>query len=294
MTSAGRARRWRPRSSTLLLHVLLLSLAVVWLAPIAWALYTSLRPFAETAQLGYLSLPQSVSLDNFGRAWRELEFPAALMRTAFIVIPSVVLTLAIATYAAYALSRFSWRLNFSLLLLLTAANLLPQQVLVAPLFRLYLALPIPAPLSDNGTLYDQALGLIAIHVAMQLGFCTFVLSNFMKTLPRELTEAALIDGASLLQQLRRVIVPLSRAPLAALATLESAWLYNDLFWALFLMRTGDKRPVTAALAGLQGEFFRDGNLLAAAAILVALPPLLVHLLLQRGLLRGLGLGAGGQ
>ena len=162
-------------------------------------------------------------------------------------------------------------------------------VLITPLFRLYLALPLPAPLSDNGTFYDQGLGILAIHVAVQLGFCTFVLSNFMKTVSRELTEAALLDGATALQTWWRVVLPLARAPLAALAMLVTTWLYNDFFWAVFLMRTGDKRPITSALANLAGEFFRDGNLLAAAAVLVALPPLVMSLVLQRNLLRGLAI-----
>lgn len=283
----------RARATTIrrvALHVVLGSLALAWIVPIAWAGYTSLRSHAETAELGYVSLAQSVSLDNYARAAEAMQLPSTMFNTLLIVVPSVILTLAIASFAAFAISRFSWRFNFAALLIMTAANLLPQQALVAPLFRLYLALPLPAPLSDNGTFYDQAIGLIAIHVAMQLGFCTFVLSNFMKTLPREITEAALIDGASMLQHLRRVVLPMSRAPLAALATLETAWLYNDFFWALFLMRTGDKRPITSALNGLQGEFFRDGNLLAAAAIIVAIPPLLVHVMFQRDLLRGLALG----
>jgi multiple sugar transport system permease protein len=274
------------------LHLVLTTLALAWLAPIAWAAYTSLRPFPETAALGYVSIAQSLTLDNYWRAAETMDLGPTLFKTLLIVVPSVVLTLAIASFAAFAISRFSWRFNLAALLLMTAANLLPQQALIAPLFRLYLALPLPAPLSDNGTFYDQAIGLIAIHVAMQLGFCTFVLSNFMKTLPREMTEAALMDGASMLQHLRRIILPMSRAPLAALATLEVAWLYNDFFWALFLMRTGDKRPITSALNGLQGEFFRDGNLLAAAAIIVAIPPLLVHLALERNLVRGLALNRG--
>ena len=276
-------RRLRPRR--LALHAILLSLALVWLVPIIWTLYTSLRPRSETAEIGYLSLPHELTLDNFGRAAAAMALPATLAKTALIVVPAVVLTLILATFAGFAIARFSWRLNFAALVMLTAANLLPQQILIAPLFRIYLALPLPAPLSDNGTFYDQAIGIIVIHVAMQLGFCTFVLSNFMRTLPRDVTESAVLDGASVLQQLRRVIVPMSRAPLAALATLEIGWLYNDFFWALFLMRTGDKRPITSALNGLQGEFFRDGNLLAAAGILVALPPLIAHFGFQQSLLR---------
>jgi multiple sugar transport system permease protein len=290
---AGNARRTR-RLRRFALHGGLLTLAAAWLFPVAWAIYTSLRPYAETAARGYVSLPGSLTFENYGRAWQAAELPHAFLNTALIVVPALVLILGISTFVAFAISRFSWRFNIAALLLLTAGNLLPPQTLITPLFRLFLAVPVPAPLSDNGTLYDQALGLIVVHVAIQIGFCTFVLSNFMKTLPRDLTEASLIDGASALQQLRQVVLPLSRAPLAALATLETAWLYNDFFWALFLMRTGDKRPITSALNSLAGEFFRDGNLLAAAAILIALPPLLVYLALQRDLLGGLTIGSSEQ
>jgi multiple sugar transport system permease protein len=272
------------------LHGVLASLAIVWLFPVAWAIYTSFRPYAETAARGYVSLPASLTLDNYGRAWSEAGLPHFFANTVLIVIPAVVATLAVAVGAAFAVSRFSWRLNVTALVILTAGNLLPPQVLVTPLFRLFLAVPVPAPLSDTGSLYDQAIGLVVLHVAIQVGFCTFVLSNFMKTLPRELTEAALLDGASAWRQLRDVILPLSRPPLAALAMLVTTWLYNDFFWAVFLMRTGDKRPITSALNNLAGEFFTDGNLLAAAAVLIALPPLVISLVLQRDLLRGLTIG----
>jgi multiple sugar transport system permease protein len=271
------------------LHAVLLSLAVVWLFPILWTVYTSLRPYGDTAARGYVSLPGSLSLENYARAWNEAELPHFLLNTVLIVAPGVAIVLLLSSLAAFAISRFSWRFNVTTLLILTAGNLLPPQVLITPLFRLYLALPLPAPLSDNGTFYDQGLGILAIHVAVQLGFCTFVLSNFMKTVSRELTEAALLDGATALQTWWRVVLPLARAPLAALAMLVTTWLYNDFFWAVFLMRTGDKRPITSALANLAGEFFRDGNLLAAAAVLVALPPLVMSLVLQRNLLRGLAI-----
>ena len=130
-----------------------------------------------------------------------------------------------------------------------------------------------------------------IHIAFQLGFCTFVLSNYMKTLPKELTEAALVDGASVLRTFWQVILPLCKPPLAALATLEFTFIYNDFFWALVLMFTGDKRPITSALNNLQGQFFSDNNLLAAGAMIIALPTLVVYFVLQRQFVRGLTLGS---
>src|SRR6266508_1319697 len=175
--------------------------------------------------------------------------------------------------------------------LLHAFLIVTVLVWLAPLDRLFLMIPLPAWMNPSGTLYDSYWGLIAIHVAFQTGFCTFVLSNYMRTIPHELTEAALIDGASVWRQFWRVIMPLCRPALAALATLEFIFIYNDFFWALVLMSTGDKRPITSALANLQGIYFTDDNLIAAGALLAALPTLIVYLTLQRQFVRGLTLGA---
>ena len=206
-------------------------------------------------------------------------------------ISCVIVTLLLASMVAFAVSRFSWRFNLVVLMLFTAGNLLPPQVIIVPLYRLYLFLPVPQPLSDNGILYDQFIGIILIHVAFQTGFCVFVLSNYMKTLSKELTEAALVDGAPVSRVWWSIIMPLCRPALAALATLEFTFIYNDFFWALMLMKSGDKRPITSALNNLQGQFFTDFNLLAAGALLAAIPTILVYVALQRHFIRGLTLGA---
>jgi multiple sugar transport system permease protein len=273
------------------LHGFLIATSAVWLFPLLWAIYTSFRPYADTAQRGYVSLPGVLNLDNYIRAWEGSDLPKFFLNTIIVVVPGVLITLLLASMIAFAVSHFNWRFNLAMLMLFTAGNLLPPQVIITPLFRLYLALPLPTWLNDNGLVYDSYVGIIAIHVAFQLGFCTFVLSNYMKTLPRELVEAALVDGASLLRTFWQVIMPLCRPPLAALATLEFTWMYNDFFWALLLMFTGDKRPITSALNNLQGEFFVDNNLIAAGSILVALPTLVVYFALQRHFIRGLTLGS---
>lgn len=287
--SIPRAHRIRP--VRVLLHAFLIGTSLVWLFPILWAVYSSLRPYAETQQYGYVSIARSLTFDNYVAAWEEAELLMRFLNTIVIVIPSLILVLLLASAAAFGLSRFSFKLNRFLLMLFTAGNLLPPQVIITPLFHLYLMLPLPAPLSDNGLWFDQHFGVIAIHVAFQMGFATFVISNYMKTLPKELIEAALVDGASVLRTYWQVILPLVRPPLAALATLLFTWIYNDLFWALVLMRTGDKRPITSALNDLRSMFFADFNLLAAGAVIVALPPLIVYLLLQRHFVRGLTLGS---
>jgi multiple sugar transport system permease protein len=281
--------RVKPRR--IVLHIFLLVMALLWLFPLLWALYTSFRPFADTFKHGYISLPSTLTLDNYFTAWTQANLPYYFLNTLIIVIPSLFFILWLSSMIAFAISGFSWRFNLVFLLLFTAGNLLPPQVIIVPLYRIYLALPVPKPLSDNGLMYDQYIGIALIHIVFQIGFCAFVLSNYMRTLPRELTEAALVDGASVWRIYRSVILPLCRPALAALATLEFTFMYNDFFWALLLMKTGTKRPITSALNNLQGQFFTNNNLVAAGALMVAIPTIIVFLLLQRQFIRGLTLGS---
>jgi multiple sugar transport system permease protein len=288
--TAGRPPR-RARTRRLLLHAFLIATAVAWIAPLLWALLASLRPYSETAQRGYVSIPHTLNLKNYTDAWEQADIPKFFVNTIIITVPAVVLTLILASFVAFVVSRYSFRFNLTLLMVFTAGNLLPQQVIITPLYRLYLEIPLPEWMNENGTLYDSYWGIILIHVAFQIGFCTFVLSNYMKTVPHELTEAAMVDGASVWRQFWQIILPLTRPALGALATLEFIWIYNDLFWALVLMATGDKRPITAGIGNLSGAFFTDYNLLAAGALTAAIPTLVVYFVLQKQFISGLTLGA---
>ena len=285
------ATRRRRSGGRLALEAFLILTAAVWLLPVVWAVYTSLRPYSDTAEHGYVSLPGVLSLQNYINAWTQANLPHYYFNALIVVAPAMLLTLLLSSFVAFVVARFPFRYNLSLLMLFTAGNLLPQQTIITPLYRLYLAMPLPEWLSDSGLFFDSYVGIIAIHVAFQMGFCTFVLSNYMKTIPKELTEAALVDGANVWRTFWSVIVPLTRPALAALATLEFTFIYNDYFWALVLVQTGSKRPITSALSNLQGLFFTDNNLIAAGAVLVALPTIITYLALQRHFVRGLTLGA---
>jgi multiple sugar transport system permease protein len=282
-------RRRRPKH--LRVQLFLAVAAVLWLLPVAYTLYTSLRPYEETAEHGYVSLPRSISFDNYSSAWSQADLPHFFLNSLIITVPAVIVTLFFAACVAFVVSRLSFRFNIALLILFTAANLLPQQIVLTPLYRMYLEIPLPEWLSDSGQMYDSYVGLIVINVAFQVGFCTFVLSNYMKTIPSSLSDAARVDGAGVVRQFFGIVMPLCRPALAALATLEFTWIYNDFLWAVVLVQSGDKRPITSALAQLQGLYFTDYNLLAAAAMIVALPTLIVFALLQRQFISGLTLGS---
>jgi multiple sugar transport system permease protein len=185
----------------------------------------------------------------------------------------------------------AWRFNILLLSLFTAGNLLPQQIIIQPLFQFCNHVELPEFLSNSSKLNGSVWGLNLIHVAFQSGFCTFVLSNYMKLLPKSLNDAARIDGVGVWKQYRQIIMPLTLPALAALATLEFTWIYNDFFWAVVLEQQGADRPITSSLANLSGQFFTDDNLIAAASMFVALPTLIVYFALQRYFIAGLTIGA---
>ncbi|SEE08767.1 carbohydrate ABC transporter membrane protein 2, CUT1 family [Streptomyces sp. 2231.1] len=289
-TTAPSKRRAPIRPARVLLHVFLAGTALAWLAPLLWAVFSALRPYSETSAKGYVSWPDTLNFGNFTNAFEQSDMTHYFGNTLIIAIPAVLLTLFLSSCVAFYVSRFDFRVNLALLLVFTAGNLLPQQVIITPLYRLYLLTDLPG-VTASGKLYDSALGLVLIHVAFQSGFCAFVLSNYMRSLPHELTEAALVDGASVWRLYWQITLPLCKPAMAALATLLSIWIYNDFFWALVLISTGENMPITSALNNLSGQYFTDPNLVAAGALLTAIPTLVVYFVLQRQFVSGLTLGS---
>jgi multiple sugar transport system permease protein len=288
-TRAPTGRRMRP--GRIAAHAFILAAALLWLAPIVFAIYVSFRPEAETNRLGYVSVAHSLTFSNFTNAWSQGQMWRFFLNSVYITVPAVLITLLLASGVAFVVSRVSFKFNIALLILFTAGNLLPQQVLITPLYRLYLAVHVPHFISGNGVLYDSYAGLVLIHISFQLGFCAFVLSNYMKTIPPDIDEAALVDGASLWRRYWGIVLPLCRPAMAALGTLLTTWIYNDFFWAITLISTGNKRPITSALNNLQGQFVTNQNMIAAAALMAAVPTLVVYLILQRQFIAGLALGS---
>jgi multiple sugar transport system permease protein len=272
------------------LHVFLCIVALSWLFPLGWAVLNSFRDYAYTAIHGYVSFG-GFTLQNYVNAWTQGDFGLHFWNSAVITVPAVALTLLLASSMAFVLARFSFRFNLTLLAVFLAANLLPQQALLVPVYRMFRAIQLPAWLSSSGTLLNNQLGVILINVAFQLGFCTFVLSNYMKTIPAEIYESARVDGASVTRQFFQLTLPLCRPPLAALATLQVTWIYNEFFWATVLLQSGDKFPITSSLNSLQGQFFTDYNLLSAGSVLAMLPVLIIFFALQRQFVSGLTLGS---
>ena len=285
----ARRYRGRQRMKDRFISIFIGIFALVWIFPIVWTLWSSLRPYKEIRANGVFSVPESIGLGNYGTAVERMDLPTYLWNSLIITAPAVFLTLLFGSVTAFVVSRYSFRWNVSMLLLFTAGNLLPPQLVFIPVFKAYLT--VGDWLGNRRLFYDSQWGVVLIHVAFQMGFATFVLSSYMKTIPKEISEAAKVDGASVFRHYWNVMLPLLRPPLASLAVLMTTWIYNDFFWALVLMSNDSKRPITSALGRLQGEFVTDYNLLAAGAMIAALPTLIVFFILRRQFISGLTLGA---
>ena len=279
------------RPARVFLHTCLIIISAAWLLPLLWAAYTSLRPYEETAANGYVSIAQTLTLENYRKALDQGDLLLYFKNTMLIVVPALVLILLLSSMVAFVVSRFRFRGQVALLMLFTAGNLLPQQVIITPLYRIYREVPLPAWMSDSQTLFDSLWGIILIHVAFQIGFCTFVLSNYMKTLPEELTEAARVDGASAWRQYWQITLPLCRA---AAGGARDARVHLDLQRLLLGARAhgqrrqaadhvGAEQPAGAVLHRQQPRRGRFAHRRAA--------DVLVYFLLQKQFIGGLTLGA---
>ncbi|MBU3870400.1 carbohydrate ABC transporter permease [Streptomyces sp. 4503] len=268
----------RKRAATAGFHLGAGALAVLWLLPIALVLVTSLRSFDDIAVHGLGSWPRSFTLDNFRQAWVDGGQQRALINSLVVTIPCVLVTLALAAMAAFALSRYEVPFRRSLLLLMLGGNLLPPQILLIPVSKL----------SELMGVYDTLPALIGVQIGFGVGFYVFVLHGFMRAIPVEIQQAALIDGAGPWQIFRRIILPLTRP---ALAALSFTWIFNDLLWAITVLRSDSKMPITGALIGLQGQFVSMWNVIAAGSVIAAAPTVAVFLRFQRHFVAGLNLGA---
>lgn len=257
------------------------TLSVLWLLPIALVLVTSVRTFDDIAANGLGGLPHSFTLDGFRQAWVDGGQQRALINSMLVTVPTVLITLTLASMAAFALSRYELPLRRTLLLLMLGGNLLPPQILLIPVSRI----------SESLGLYDTLYALIGVQIGFGVGFYVFVLYGFMRSLPVEIQQAAVIDGASPWQIYSRIVLPLTKPALAALSALSFTWIFNDLLWAITVLRTDSQMPITASLIGLQGQYVSMWNVIAAGSVIAAAPTVLVFLRFQRHFVAGLNLGA---
>ncbi len=270
----GWRRHWR-------FYLFALPFTLIWLIPIFGTILTSLRSKDDVLYNGYLSLPKPFTLAPYIEAWQQGNISGYLLNSFLITLPALFGALFLSSLAAYALARLRFRGSRLILMMYVTGMMLPFQIIILPVFQLSIALRI----------YNTLWAVIAVHTAFQMAFCTFVLRNFMRTLPGEILESARIDGCPEFGIYRRIVLPLTLPALAALATLEFTWIFNDFIWSLVLLQDNNLRPVTAGLATLIGQYNTDWNVVVAGSLMASVPTIIVFILLQRYFIQGLTLGA---
>lgn len=255
---------------------------VLWLLPLLAVIATAARSNAELMAGNYWGPIQTFSLvENFKLVFQQTAMLRFFLNSLEITLPAVAGVLILSTLAGFVLSRYPFRGSNLVFALFVGGNFLPAQIMMIPVRDLMVRLG----------LYDTVFALIAFHVAFQTGFATLFMRNFIAALPGDLFQAARAEGVSPWQILRYVVVPLTRPALAALAILMFTFIWNDYFWAIVLTQSDSVKPVTAGLNNLRGEWTSAWNVVAAATLFVAIPPVTMFFLMQKHFVAGLTMGA---
>jgi multiple sugar transport system permease protein len=253
----------------------------VWLLPLAAVALTSIRSAEELAAGNFWGWPQALRLDNYADVLFGSRMGLFVLNSFLITLPAVAGAVALAAMAGFVLAKHEIPGGRALLMIFIAGNLVPFQALMIPVRDLMIALG----------LYDTRWALIVFHIAFQIGFCTLFMRNFIRELPDSLLETARMEGAGELAVFWHVVLPLVRPAIAAVSVLVFTFVWNDYFWALVLVQSDEVRPLTAGLQSLRGMWHTSWQLVAAASILAALPPVALFFLMQRQLISGLTFGA---
>ena len=255
-------------------------LTLMSIYPFVFVTITSLKTRRNYAA-DPVGLPSEPTLEYLERALSAGSMPTYLLNSLIVVGAAVVLLLIIASMAGYALSILNFRGSGLILLGIICLLAVPAAVVMIPLYR---------TVSQLGML-NSHVGLALTYTALQLPFSIYLMTSFFNGLPREIIEAARMDGAGQWRVFRAIALPIGAPALATMATLNFLWLYNELLFALLLMQDVDKRTVPVGLALLQGQNTTPVPLLASGLLISLVPVLVVFFVAQRELARGLTVGA---
>lgn len=270
----------RVRSITATTAMLLFVL--VYSIPVIGVLLTSLKTNAEIAERGIWSLTGNLTFDNYADVWQTANTLRYLINSFHVAIPAVAVSIAGGTMIGYALAKFRPRGSILIQLVIVSGLFVPPQVLLVPLFTIF---------SDYGLL-NTLWPMILVHSAVGFSITTLVMRNFFDQLPDSLRYAALIDGATEGQVFLKVMLPLARPALAALATLQFTFIWNDFLYPLvFTSGKDDVATIMLGLLNVKGQFTVAYGNQAALAVIASIPTVLVFFVFQKHFVRGLLSGA---
>ncbi|HET7473672.1 MAG TPA: carbohydrate ABC transporter permease [Candidatus Limnocylindrales bacterium] len=265
------------------IHIFLGIVAVIWLAPTIGLLITSFRPRTDIQSTGWWEVLGTLrfTIENYSQVLNAAGMGQSFINSLIISVPSTLLPLAVCSFAAYAFSWLRFPFRDTIFLVIVALMMVPVQVAFLPLQQLFR----PFQLTQG------FIGIWLAHTAFAIPFGVFLLRNFFITLPRDLIEAARIDGSSTFGVFRTIVVPLSVPAIAAYGIFQFLWVWNDLLMALIFVGNGANLPMTVKITTLLGTYGTEWHLLAASAFLLMFVPLAVFFSLQRYFVQGLLAGS---
>jgi len=265
-----------------IIYLLLGLWSVIVIFPMIWVLVSSFKTSKEIFFSPWLP-PAELMWDNFSRAWSEASIGLYFFNTMAVLIPAIFLTLLFSAMAGYVLARFVFPGNRAVFFMFTGGMLFPVVLALVPLFFLL----------QSMTLLDTHIGLILVYVAYSLPFTIFFMTGFLKTLPSELIEAAVIDGANQYQLFFQIVIPLAKNGLVSMGIFNFLGQWNQYILPLVLMTSRKKYVLSQGLAFLQHQqrYQSDWSGLFAAVTMVMLPTMVVYTIFQNQIQRGLTIGA---
>lgn len=272
-------RRARPRR--LPVHVVVLGITAIWAIPLLGLLVSSFRPASAVLSTGWwnsFALPGDYTLANYQRVLDRDGMLLSLFNSLAVVVPATLLTVVVSAAGAYGLACMRFRFRRGILLTIVALLIVPVQITLVPLLRIFSSLDLTG----------SFLGLWVVHVGYGVPFAIYLLHNFFAALPRELFEAAEMDGATPSRTFFSIVLPISRPALASLAIFEFVWTWNDLLTALiFLGGFREVAPMTVAVSGLVASRGNGWEILTSAAMLSMIVPMVVFVAMQKHFVRGM-------
>jgi multiple sugar transport system permease protein len=281
-STARRVRLRRVRfSGNWLLWIAVVLIMLFCLFPFYWLINTSLKTGSDLSSANLV--PPHPNVRNYSSIFHNGDFTDALRNSAIISFSTTAIALVIGSFAAYALARLRFPLKFLLLGVVLSITTFPPIAIAAPIFKLW---------TDIG-LYNTYLGLILPDLTFTLPLTIYILTSFFRDIPRELEEAALVDGATYFQSFRKVVVPLAAPGLVTAGLLAFIFVWNEFLFAITLTSSPSHRPVPAAIAFFTGssQFEIPLGTISAASVTVTLPLIVLVLIFQKRIVAGLTAGA---
>lgn len=262
-------------------YALLILAMLVMCFPIAWMLSVSFRPNVEVTSIPPAWLPQAWTLEGYQKFFESARYTRVFFNSFFVSIVVTMLSLVLGALAAYALARFRFLGQRAVLMFLIITQMFPLVLLCIPYFRVFIALG----------LYDTLTALIIAYLTFTLPFCILMLRSYFLNIPRDMEDAAMVDGCTRLGAIARILFPMSYPAFigAGLYTFLLAW--NEFLFAAVLIESWENRVLTMAIYSLMAEFVTDWNTMMAFSVIASLPLVGAFVFLQRYMVQGMTGGA---